>query len=254
MATGRTVTKWIRVYHDGYDISGMSRSIGPTGIVYDEADLTTLSDAVKGYLPGTGNLNVDVINGIMDNTATVGLHTVGQSAGGIRTILIAFGIRGEPAAGDPIFGGQFMQGAYQTADEGGAVVATLPFLGWAANAVFNSAYRPFGVLLHAKGAETSANTATGIDDEGAATSKGGYMTYHVFAGDGTATLKVQDAATNSNPSFSDISGVTTGVIDCSSVQYGIVAASTTTIRRYLRWQIALGTATTVTFALGFTRG
>ena len=254
MATGRTVNRWTRIYHDGYDISGMSRSIGMAGMLYDMADLTTLNDSVKGYLRRVGHVNAETVNAVLDNTAVTGLHTVGLTAGAKRTLLIAAGIRAEPAAGDPCFGGQFTQGAYQLSDDGGAVAATLPYGGWATDATFSHNYRPFGILTHAKGAETAVNTAIGLDDEGAATAQGGYMTYQVLAGNGTATLKIQDAATNTDPSFADIITVTTGSINCAVVQHGIVAATVSAIRRYLRWQIVFGTATTVTFALGFTRG
>lgn len=253
MTTGRTVDKWTRVYHDGYDISGNSRSIGPCGITYDEADLTVFNDAVKGYLANHGQMNIETINGVLDNTATTGLHIVGQSAGTKRTILVAFGMLAEPAQGDICFCGQFAQSAYQTQSDSGAITATLPFEGWAVDATFNHNARPFGVLLHAKGTETAVNTATGVDDNLAATAAGGYMTYQVLAGDGTATLKVQDAATNANGSFADLTGCTTGVIDCAVVQHGIVQSTTLTVRRYVRWQIVLGTATTVTFVIGFNR-
>jgi hypothetical protein len=78
--------------------------------------------------------------------------------------------------------------------------------------------------------------------------------YQVFAGNGTATLKVQDAATNTNPSFADLSGATSGSVNCATPSAGVVAISTTaTVRQYLRWQIVFGTATTVTFALAFVR-
>ena len=252
--TGRTVDRWTRVYWDGYDISGMARTVGPCGVVYDAPDLTAIADAVKGMLKNRSQMNVEFINGLLDNTATTGLHTVALTAGDKRTVLVAFGLLAVPAAGDPAFGGQFEQGAYAAVSEGGALTVNLPFMGWAADASFDQNYRPFGVLVHALGAETAVNTATGQDDNLAATSQGGYMTYHVTAGDGTATLKVQDAATNLDASFADITGVTTGSINCAVVQHGIVEATTTTIRRYLRWQIVLGTATTVTFVMAFTRG
>lgn len=250
----RTVDRLTRVYWDGFDISGMARTVGPCGVVFDEADLTAISDSVKGMLSNRSQMNCEFVNGLLDNTATTGLHTVGLTAGAKRTLLIAFGLLAVPAAGDPAFGGQFEQGAYAAVSEAGAMTVNLPFMGWAGEATFNGNYRPFGILVHALGAETAVNTATGQDDNLAATSQGGYMTYHVTAGDGTATLTVQDAATNTDVSFANITGVTTGSINCAVVQHGIVAATTTTIRRYLRWQIVLGTATTVTFVMAFTRG
>jgi hypothetical protein len=44
------------------------------------------------------------------------------------------------------------------------------------------------------------------------------------------------------------------VIDCATPKFGIIElAKTATVGRYLRWQIALGTASSVTFALAFMR-
>ena len=77
--------------------------------------------------------------------------------------------------------------------------------------------------------------------------------YQVFSGDGTASIKVQDASTNSDVSFADL--LSSGSVNFSTPKSGIVAlAKTATVKRYVRWQIALGTATTVTFALAFVRG
>jgi hypothetical protein len=255
MATGRTVEKWTRVYQDGYDISGMARKVGECGITYDEHELTALSDSTKGYLPGNFDSNVSQIDAIFDNTATTGLHTVAITAGAKRTLLIAYGQLATPAQGDACYGGQFTQGAYQAVREGGVFV-NLPYMGWAADASVSAYARPFGTLLHASGAETAVNTAVGVDDNGAATSQGGYMVYQVLTSSNaahTATIKVQDAATNADGSFADLTGCTTGVITVTAGVSGMVAATTTTVRRYLRWQIVLGTATSVTFLIGFFR-
>lgn len=245
----------MRVYADGYDLSGMGRSLGPLELTYDEADLTTWTDTVKGYLRGMPQCNVGTLNAVFDNTATTGIHAVLGAAGQARTLLAAIGIQGAPAAGDPCFGGVFTQGAYQSADDGGALTVTIPFSGWAANAASLAYGVGFGQLLHANGAETAANTGTGFDNlAGVTSTAGGYLVYQILAGNGTATIKVQDAATNLNASFSDLSGATSGVIDCATPKAGLVAiGNTATVRRYLRWQIVLGTATTVTFALSFHR-
>jgi len=114
--------------------------------------------------------------------------------------------------------------------------------------------KPWGNLLHALSAATAANSGTADHDHGAQTTAGGWMMYQVTAGDGTATIKVQHSATDVDGDFADLTAATSGVIDCSAVQSGIVqCAVTETVERYTRWQIVLGTATTVTFALAFIR-
>ena len=254
MATGRTTDNNMRFYADGYDWSGMTRSVGPLVWTFDEGDQTCLPDGVKSVLLGQATTGIGTLNGVFDNTATTGLHILASGAGVMRTVMIPIGIRAAPAQGDAVFVGEFEQKEYMGVTGNIATYASVGFSPSSARASTFLYDKPWGWLLHAKGAETAANTATGIDDNGGSSAFGGYMTYQVFAGNGTATIKVQDAATNLNASFADLSGATSGSIDCSSPKYGRVALSrTATVRQYLRWQIVLGTATTVTFALAFVR-
>lgn len=253
MATGRTLNRWARTYIGGYDMSGYTRNIGPLTWSYPTPDLTVQSDAVRGGLPDTPEISPGTLNGVMDGDAA-GLFATYGAGGTGRILTAAFGIRTAPAQGDPVFCGRFGQLDYQGAEAGGAMYTTVPF-GMADMATLQSYDKPWGTLLHANSAATAVNSATGVDDFGAATTYGGYMVYHVLAGNGTATIKVQHASTNSDGSFADLGGCTTGVTDFSSVASGIVntTAKTTTVNRYLRWQIVLGTATTVTFVLSFIR-
>jgi hypothetical protein len=250
MATGRTVQRWARVYVDGYDMSGYARSLSPLNWTFDEADLTAIGDSVKGFLPSQVNLGVGTINANLDNTATSGSHVVLSSSGVSRNVMIALGMRAVPAAGDPVYMGRFQQQAYQAAEDGGAMTVSIVFDDYdAANQI--NYVKPWGELLHAAGAETAVNAGAGVDGL-AASAFGGYLMYQVLAGDGTATIKVQDSANNST--WLDLTGATSGVIDCSSPSAAIVQlGKTATVRQYLRWQIVLGTATTVTFALAFVR-
>lgn len=253
MATGRTLDRWMRFYADGYDWSGMTRSVGPLVWTFDEGDMTCLPDGIKGVMLGRATVGCGTLNGVFDNTATTGLHILASGAGAMRTVMIPIGIRADPAQGDPVYMGEFEQKDYMAETGNVAVYATIPF----SNSIRSTTHlydKPWGSLLHAKSAATAANTATGVDDFGAATAFGGYMMYQVFAGNGTATISIDDAATNTNPSFSALSGATTGSIDCATPKYGIIALGrTATVRQFLRWQIALGSATTVTFALAFSR-
>jgi hypothetical protein len=255
MSTGRTVSKWTRVYADGYDLSGMARAVGPLEITYDEADLTAFADTVNGYLRNHAQVNVGTLSSVFDNTATTGIHAVMGTSGVVRTVLVALGMRGAPADGDPCFGGQFRQSGYQANGEGGVMVS-IPFSGWDATAATLVYATPWGTLLHANAARTSgsgANAGTGFDNPtGGATTTGGYFLYQVLAGDGTATLSVDDSA--NNIAFLPLAGATSGEIDCSAVQHGIVAlANDADVRQYLRWQIDFNTANTVTFVSAFMR-
>ena len=254
MATGRTLQKWVRIYAGGYELCSDARSIGPLIWQYDIADLTTMCDEVRGGLPVHARLGIGVLNGVMDNTASH-LHDLPITSGS-HVVMIPIGIRAAPAAGDPVYNGRFYIDGYESTDDGGASVVNVPFGDWDVANLINYS-KPWGVLLHANGAETAVNTAIGIDDRGAHTDLGGYMVYQVFAsvGTGNVTIKVQDADTNTNPSFGDLSGATSGTIANTAIPTaGIVAIGTTAhVHRYLRWQIVLSGITSVTFALAFVR-
>lgn len=255
----RTLEKWTRVYIDGFDVSGYGRTIGPLEVTYDEADLTAqMSDAVRGYLRHRAKVNIGIFNAVMDNTFTTGIHAVLQTAGDARTILIAKGIQAAPAEGDKVFGGVFEQGAYTTEDDGGALVVSVPFVGWAGDADTLDYVNPWGVLLHKNEARTSGDSENaannGIDNpEEGATSLGGYFMYQILAGDGTATVSADDSPDNSSD-WQALSGATSSELNCSNRQAGIIALATNaTVRRYIRWQISFNTATEVTWLAAFMR-
>jgi hypothetical protein len=259
MATGRTKPKYIRVYADGYDLSGFGRTIGPLTTEQTEIDMTvTMADTVKGYYKGDSSLNIGTFNGIFDNTASTGIHTLMGTAGGQRTVIVAYGIRAAPADGDPCFCGQFIQTGYSANDDAGALAVTIPFGGWSASATSLNYGTGWGTLLHASAVRTSAagvNTAAGFDNLASATTTtgGGYMVYQTLAGNGTVTLSVDDSANNTD--WLALAGATSGSFNCTTPQHGLVALGTAaTVRRYLRWQIAFGTATTCTFLTAFVRG
>ena len=252
MATGRTTLNNYRVYIDGYDMSGYSRSFGPLSCTFEEGVDDAVSLPVKATWPGNAVIGMGTLNGIFDNTATSGIHATQSAVSLKRTVIVAAGIQGAPANNDPAFCGQFVQTGYEAGPSENPVTATIPFANTSGLASNLNYARPWGTLLLAPAAKTAANSATGIDQT-ASTSLGGYMCYQIFAGNGTAAIKVQDAATNSDGSFADL--LSTGTISCSTPTADIVAlAKNATARRYIRWQIALGTATTVTFALVWVRG
>ena len=253
MSTGRTVLKYANIFIDGVDLTGYTRTFGPLVWEFQDADATTLGDGVKNALPNVATINTGTINSVMDNSS--GANHALLTTQATRVVMLPIGIRAAPAQGDPAFMGQFMQKDFiHSPADGSAVTITNTFSGWAAEGATLLYSKPWGYLLHAKAAETAVNTAIGIDDNGSATSaKGGFMVYHLFSSDGTVNIKVQDAGTNADGSFSDL--VTSGLINASvTPKSGLVALGTgATVNKFLRWQIALGTATTATFATGFVR-
>lgn len=261
MTVGRTTWRWARLYMDGSRIASYASKFGPMGTEFEEVSSVTMADAVQGMLLGQAKIPEPVLNGVFDND-TAGLFVLASPGSSLRQLMVAIGQNAEPAAGDRIWTAQLNQKTYTAAPAGGAVVANVGFSGWDAAATTLLYAEPWGTLLHADGAEMAANTAVGIDDwvgptaqpSATSTAKGGLFVYQVFSGNGTATLSVEDAAANTNPSFVALSGATSGSINCAVASGGMIAlGNTATVRRYLRFQIAFGTATTVTFASGLLR-
>jgi hypothetical protein len=260
MATGATVSKHWRKYIGGYDLSGYTSNIGPLTCTFEEGEFAPQNAELKGkWLGQVTAMSPGALNGIFDNTAATGLHALMSSPGTSKIVTVAIGIQAAPAMGDPVYCGEFDQLDYAVVT-GTPVAANIQFGNVAATMDALNYETPWGNLLHANGAETGANSSTGYD--GLAQSLlGGYMVYHVLtaagAGDQTATIKVQHADANVDGSFADL--VSSGVINCGSggtavPTAGIVAlAKGATVKQYLRWQLALGTATSVTFVLSFVR-
>ena len=258
MATGRTTLKNHRIYVDGRDMSGYSRSFGPLSCTFEEGMDDSIDKTLKAVTISNATVGMGTLNGIYDNTASTGIHAHLSSAGVERTVLIGLGIQAAPIDNDPAFMGTFNQTGYEVGASDNPVTVSIPFANthFGADNLYYS--RPWGVLLHALAAETAANTAIGLDQTAGSTA-GGYMCYQVTAaagaGDMTATLKVQHSTTtNLDGSFGDL--ISSGVVNMvgGGVSGMVQLAPTATVGQWVRFQILLGTATSVTFALAFVRG
>ena len=248
--------KAMRFYINGYDGSGSIPTLGTWGVSYDTTPQAALSDEIKSIVKGFGAFQAGPVNTFLAPGISNDLHAL-FSAGDYFNISAIFGTTGGPVVGDPMVAMTMEQGAYNATPGEGFFGANIAFP--TASPRGSLAYSAcWGNLVHPKGAETAANTAvTTLDDRGAATTNGGLFVYHLFSSDGTVTLSLDDSATNANnAAFAALSGATSGSIDASvTPKSGIIALSNTaTIRRYVRWQIALGTATTCLFSCSLIRG
>lgn len=254
MATGRTSDVFQRLYVDGYDLSGDTRKFAEMGVAFELGDTTAVTDAIKNILVDNPMAKLGAVN-VLFNNAAAGVHTIASAwASSAHRVMIPIGIRAAPAIGDPVFAGAFNLDDYTSQEDGNVAAATFKWGDWDPTATIQYA-NLFGILLAHKTARTAVNSSTGLDDNGDSSAFGSFLMYQLFTSNGTVTLKVQDAATNTDPSFADLSGATSGSIDASSSpKSGIVAlGETATVRQFLRWQLAFGTATTATFALSFHR-
>lgn len=252
---GRTHIKWSRVYVDGYDLSGYITGYGPLTEEVEVSEQACLSEGIKGGLPGQVTVGIGTLNGVFDTTATSGLHTV-MATRASRNVMIAIGDKAAPAIGVPAFCGQFQQKDYIT-DFGSVMLnVTIPFEKTKSDAATLLYFKPWAYLLHTNVAATAANTsvlAADVVNNGVQTSAGGVLYYQVTAGDGTCTISVDDSS--DGITYGALSGATSGIITNTSPTSGAVAIGVTaTVKQYIRWQVAINTGTTVTFASAFVRG
>lgn len=247
----RTHLKHYRVYVNGIDFSGQSRTIGALAHTFEVSPEAAMTDEVQNIVTGRADIQAGTLSAFLENDASALFANQAQTT---RNLLVAIGANATPVAGDNVFAWKFEDTGYMAEQGTGFVAATLPF-GGASYASPLTYKTPWGKLLHAKGTETDVNSSVGIDYNGASSALGGIFIYHLHSSDGTVTLKVQDAATNTDGNFSDLSGATSGSITAAvTPQSGMIALGTTaTVRRYLRWQLAFGTATGATFTCAFIR-
>lgn len=127
MATGRTVSRWVRFVLD--DSGGTLReipinSVNGVGLEYPETDVSAFQDAVKGVLSDQPDCTITV-TGPFDNAVVAacaasglaptlsGSHTVLKALVGTNIICalgVLIGIRGYYTTGDPAFGLNYSAG------------------------------------------------------------------------------------------------------------------------------------------------
>lgn len=262
---GRTHPKYLRCYVGGYDLSGETRSIGPLSWDYGYTEDSALTWEVQGGLCERATISTGQVNTIFrfDTTAATSPHDwLNGMNGNLRGVTVPFGSRTAPVAGDPTWMAVHrVKNVNTTPPDSGLVTATMDFSpSFYGNDVTPTLINfdvPWGILLHANSAATGANTAVGID-RGGATTAGGWMLcqFLSYAGAGSATVTVQDAAVNNDAGFAAVAGLTTGAIAHTAMPGAVYAqtTNTATIRQYVRWQIALVGLTSCTFVLSFARG
>jgi hypothetical protein len=247
--------KYTRVYANGYDISGTARNYGTVGTKIKLPTGAAYSDAIENTIPGGANIVCGPINAFLSPSEDIGLHELLKAGNIVTDIMVAEASITEPAVGAPVFVWTMQEAEYTANDD--EIVGVNVVFPDASYTTVKGYDNPFGLLVHAKGAETGANEAIGTIDNTAPSALGGIFAWQVFSSNGTCTVSIDDSATNlNNAAFAALSGATSGEVDATTTPAsGMVALSkTATVRRYLRWQLALNSATTVTFALAFIRG
>lgn len=259
----RTNKKWIRLYVDGYDLSGYIRDAGSIGVVADAVPDACVTDAVKSALVGQSTISCGPLNAVLDNDGTTypaGFWSTFKDAGTAHNVTVAIGALAAPAQGDAMFTWRLEETSFNLNEGNGFLSISL---GLGAAELISSLYGdPWGYVLHPRGAESGANTGNNVVEMGAGSALGGMFVYHLLTasgggGAGTATLSMEGSADGST-GWAAVTGATSGALvtgnTVTAPQSGIVQlGATAAVPKYLRWQHALSTATSATFFAGFIR-
>ena len=253
--SNRTHKKFSRFYLGGYNMSSHAMDFGPLAWTSPPEGQTALTDALQGFFPGINTISIGTLNTIFDDTASTGSLAVLKTIGGKRVVSAPIGMGAAPVSGDPCFAGEFEQKDFKTNGEG-MLTASIEFEP-SARATSLLYAKPWGNVIHAKGAETAANTGeSDHENTDGQTTAGGFMVWQLFSADGTGTVTMSiedDAATDG--SYTSL--VSSGAIDAATDPIaGVVPLGlTVTVEAFTRWQVAFGgNTTTATFFLSFHRG
>ena len=263
----RTNKKWMRVYIDGYDMSGYTRDCGTLSDISEAVEDACLTDAVKSAINGQGTISAGPINAVLDNdgvTYPAGMFATFAPEGVYHNLAVDIGILAAPAIGDPMFAADMQGTSFKSMEGNGFMSASLELGAYAVDSstTFGDAW---GYVLHPKGAETAANTANTpscCNWALGATALGGVFVYQLFAasggGAGTVVLKMQDSADGST-GWGDVTGATSPALTTAAVTTipaadMVVTTVTQAVKQYTRWQLVFGgSCTSATFFAGFIR-
>lgn len=202
----------------------------------------------KTYLPGMrdgtvsldGMWSPDVPSGDTDDVDPTILDNVFDDALGSGLVVFTIAAGGV-TEGQPAIVGQTRQTQWDVSQSTSDIVST------SAGLQGTESMGRGVVLEDALDTPLTADTDSASVDNTSSTENGGLAVAHIVATDGTVTVKVQDS--NDNAVWADLVTVASGV----STADGYSAVATGTVERYVRSQVTLGTATSVTVAVAFRR-
>ena len=233
----------VRLYVEGYDLSGDANSLSSVGYTNELLDVTTLD--VSAYKRVVGIVDTELtVDAWFDNAASK-QHAVWTSNSGKQPttdqeIMIPMG----SAVGDQFVGLAAKQGTYSTTRAPGSAIA--------ANAVFsaNGSAAEFGEMMTAHDDTHSSAGSGTVVDSGAATTNGGtgYLQLLSLAS-GSVTVKIQESS-SSGGTYSDLTTFST--VAAAAAPASERTTMSGNVARYLK-VTTTGTFSNAKIVVGFSR-
>ena len=235
----------VRLYVEGYDLSGDANSLSSVGYTNELLDVTTLD--VSAYKRIVGIVDTELtVDAWFDNAASR-QHAIWTSNSGKQPttdqeIMIPMG----SAVGDPFVGLAAKQGTYSTTRAPGSAIA--------ANAVFsaNGSAAEFGKMVTAHDDTiTSSTSGTAVDDSSSSTSGGSWyyqiLAFSAVGGNARWTVNLQHSSDNST--YTDVDSAHVTAIGAARAEF------TGTLNRYVKHRVVLDASSgSITFAIGYIGG
>jgi len=232
----------VRLYVEGYDLSGDANSLGSLGYTNSLYDITTLDVSGTKRLLGPVDGSIDV-NGYFDN-ASGRIHPVFTSNSGSlptadQVVLVPLG----SAVGDPSIGLVAKEGNYDTERGDSAITVMSTFHG--------NGYAPeFGEMLTAHDDTHSSAGSGTVVDSGASSSNGGSGYLQVLSvASGSVTVNLQES-TSSGGSYSNF--MTFSTVAAAAAPAAERVTMEGTVQRYIK-VTTTGTFSNAQIVVGFSR-
>jgi len=233
------LTRWARMYINGYDLSGDSRNVNQLLDEFAEAEMPGWANSVKNYLSGhraTGGRGYQAL--INDDTA--GSLTALKTAGA-KVVSLFLGSSAEPVVGDAAYLLSAAEMSNIAGFDGNAGVISSDFL-----PVSGAEASPHGKVIFPKTAVSATGSGASVDN-GASSANGWHANIHVFAtASGNYTFTIEHSSNGS-----DWTTLGTFTINGSAMT-GEALSGTGTVNRYVRLT-RTRTGGSCTFAVAFAR-
>ena len=234
----------VRLYVEGYDLSGDANALSGLGYTNELLDVTTLDVSAKKRIVGIvdGEISVDAFF----DPASSRQHAVWTSNSGKlptadQEVLVPMG----SAVGDPCVGLVSKQGTYSTTRSPGSAIS--------ASATYTTSDGlglEFGAMLTAHDDTHSSAGSGTVVDSGASSSNGGAGYLQIFSlASGSVTVNLQES-TSSGGSYSNF--MTFSTVAAAAAPAAERLTMEGTVQRYIK-VTTTGTFSDAVIAVGFAR-
>ena len=233
----------VRLYVEGYDLSGDANALSGLGYTSELLDVTTLDVSARKRIVGIVDSEIS-IDAWFDNAASrqhaVWTSNSGKQPTADQDVLVPMG----SAVGDPCVGLVSKQGTMTTTRAPGSAIA--------ANATFsaNGSGAEFGEMLTAHDDTHSSAGSGTVVDSGASSSSGGSGYLQVLSvASGSVTVNLQES-TSSGGSYSNF--MTFSTVAAAAAPAAERVTMEGTVQRYIK-VTTTGTFSNAKIAVGFSR-